>query len=353
MLKKIIAICLVVVIASSGIFAAGSSETDGSKPLKVGLLPFAGSVPAAYAEEQGWFADSGLNIEIEIFPTGAPMNEAFAAGRIDIAVIGLAGVFAMASGNAVTVMDTNKASGGNGVFVQPDSPLAKVSGKVAGRPNILGSAELLKGKTFLTQLGTGSQNMLDSYLGLFGLTEADVNVIHIETGQDYQALMARKADGSALMVPYSFQAEDEGLVRLGSDEEVLDYMTPDVLLVRKPVMEARRADIVKFVKSYLEAAEVLDADDQLRYEFSKGYFASAGREYTDAALKQDVALRVFITPEYMQRDDYAFGEGMYKTAEFFVEAGKIPEENLGKVLDSLDTSILEEVVGTKVDTYKK
>lgn len=350
MFRKLVTVTLVLCMAAAGVFATGESESGEPEVLRVGLLPFAGSVPAAYADDQGWFEEAGLNLQFDTFPTGAPMNEAFAASRIDVAIIGLAGVFAMASGDATTVLDTN-AVWGNGVYVHPDSPIAQESGNVPGKPKILGSVETIRGKTFLTQLGTGSQNMLFAYLAEFGLTDRDVNVVHMETGQDYQALMARQADASALMNPYSMQAESEGLVRLAQDEQVMPYMAPDVLLVRNPVMAARRVDIVTFVREYIRAAEALSADDQLRYSFSDEYYKQAGREYTDAALKQDIVLRPFITPEYMLRPNYRFGEGMYKTGEFFVGSGRIVPENLDNILTSLDPSVVKDAIDFDIPVY--
>ena len=351
-MKKFLVIMIIGIMVLSVISASGKAEVSESPTLRVGLLPFAGSVPASYAAENGWFKDAGLNLKFDIFPTGAPMNEALAAGRIDIAIIGLAGVYAMANGEVTCVLDTNKASGGNGVYTLPSSPMASQKGNVPGKPNVLGSVETIKGKTFLTQLGTGSQNMLNAYLAQFGLTQKDVNVVHIETGQDYQALLAGRADASALMVPYSFQAEAEGMVRLGHDEDVLGYMTPDVMLVRNKIMDSYRSEIVEFVKVYLKAAEALDSDYQLRYDFSNSYFKNAGREYTHEALDQDVRVRVFVTEKYMSNPIYKFGEGMYRTANFFVGAGQILPEKLPNVLKSIDPSVVKDATGFNIPIFK-
>jgi len=214
-MKRIVALGLVGVLAVNilaGCGQKGSASGDNAKqeePIKVGVMPYLGSVPVDYADKNGYFKDNGVNIEIYTFATGAPMNEAFAAGQIDVAVIGLAGVITMSTGTATCVLETNTASGGNGVYVRPDSDIAQIKGQVEGRPNILGNAETLIGKTFIGQLGTSSQLNIISYLEHFNLTEEDISFVNMDSGSDLQAFLAGEGDAVALAVPYSYQAEEK------------------------------------------------------------------------------------------------------------------------------------------------
>ena len=77
--------------SSAGNSASGSStetaksDNAGSDSsydvLNVGTMALTCGIPVLYAEEQGYFKDAGLNVNIEIFATGAPINEAIAANR--------------------------------------------------------------------------------------------------------------------------------------------------------------------------------------------------------------------------------------------------------------------------------
>ena len=250
-MKKALAIILVLVMALS-MAACAAEEKVETKTLRVGTLPFTGSVPVAYAMEKGYFEEAGLKIEQYEFATGAPMNEAFAAGQLDIAVIGLAGVISMSTGNAVCIYETNTASGGNGIYVRPDSPLAAVQGEVAEYPALYGSAELLKGITVIGQLATASQLNTIMYLSRFGLTQDDINFVNMDTGSDYQAFKAGEGDAVALMTPYTYEAADDGYVCIASFEDAADFVIPDTMLATKDAMASNRETVKKFLEVYIK-----------------------------------------------------------------------------------------------------
>lgn len=346
-MKKVLAIILVLVLVLSMTACAAGGKKE-AKSLRVGTLPFTGSVPVAYAMQKGYFEEAGLNIEQYEFATGAPMNEAFAAGQLDIAVIGLAGVISMSTGNAVCVYETNTASGGNGIYVRPDSPLAAVKGEVADYPNLYGSADLLKGITIIGQLGTASQLNTIMYLSRFGMTQDDVNFVNMDTGSDFQAFKAGEGDAVALMTPYTYEAEDAGYVCIASFEDAADFVIPDTMLATKDIMASDRELVKEFLKVYIKAVDELNADPQLLYETSKQYFIDCGREYADDYVRRDLETRFPIDAKYMALDNYVYGAGMWEVGKLFVESGKIDPANLHNVVDCLDTSLIEELTGLKV-----
>lgn len=329
-----------------------SAPSESTKPdyatLRVGTLPFTGSVPFAYATQQGYFEEAGLNIEQYEFPTGAPMNEAFAAGQLDIAIIGLAGVISMSKGDAVCIYETNTASGGNGIYVRPDSPLAQASGQVNDYPNLKGSADLLEGITIIGQLATASQLMTIMYLEKFGLTQDDINFVNMDTGSDYQAFKTGEGDAVALMTPYTYQARDDGYVEIASFEDAADFVIPDTMLATKDIMASDRETVKAFLQVYMRAIDELNADPNMLFETSKQYFIDCGREYADEYITADLETRFPIDVDYMSQSDYVFGAGMWQVANLFVEAGKIDEANLHNVVDCLDTSLIEELTGLTV-----
>ncbi|MHB8277703.1 MAG: ABC transporter substrate-binding protein [Candidatus Humimicrobiaceae bacterium] len=103
----------VLVTLGTGCKAATAAETTAAaetiatvaekpqyKKFIVGTMPKTMGVPFQYAFENGYFKELGLDIEEIIFPTGAPINEAVAAKKIDVAVSGLASIFSLAIGNS-------------------------------------------------------------------------------------------------------------------------------------------------------------------------------------------------------------------------------------------------------------
>ena len=352
--KRVFALVLALVMALSLLAGCGGSSGSGNesgsetKTIRVGTLPFTGSVPVAYALEKGYFEEAGLEVEQYEFATGAPMNEAFAAGQLDIAVIGLAGVISMSTGNAVCIYETNTASGGNGIFTRPDSPLAQVSGQCEGYPNLLGSADLLKGTTIIGNLGTASQLQTILYLEHFGLTQDDINFVNMDTGADDQAFKSGEGDAVSLMTPYTYNAADDGYIQICSFEDAADYVIPDTMLATKSFMESDRDTAKLFLEVYLKAVDELNADDELMFTTSRDYFAACGREYGDDYVKRDLETRFLIDKDYMAQDGYCFGSGMWEVAKLFTDSGKIEESNLHNVIDCLDTSLIQEITGLQV-----
>ena len=336
-MKKMLSLAVSAVLVLSMLSGCGG-ESASSDTIRVGTLPFAGSVPLAYALEQGYFDEAGITVDQYEFSTGAPMNEAFAAGQLDVAVIGLAGVVSMSGGDAVCVYETNDASGGNGIFVRADSPLA--DGDL--------TADDLRGITIIGQLATSSQLMTIQFLEEYGLTQEDVNFTNMDTGADYQAFKSGEGDAVALMTPYAWNAEDDGYVCIYDFAEECPYMVPDTMLVTKSYMESSRETVKQFLEVYLKALEELRADDQLMFDVSKEYYAACGREYQDEYVQLDLETRHLLATDDISQPEYVFGEGMWEVAKIFVQSGQIAEADLHNVIDCLDTSLLEEITGVAV-----
>ncbi len=349
-MKKVLVTILALTLVLAMLSGCSSSEGEGasSEPLNVGIMPYLGSVPADYALTQGYFEEMGIEVVLHNFATGAPMNEAFAAGQIDIAVIGLAGVITMSTGTATCILETNTASGGNAIFVRPDSDIASVQGEVEGREMLYGSAETIEGSTIIGQLGTSSQLGVISYLAHFGLTEDDIDFVNMDSGADLQAFLAGEGDAVALATPYAYEAVAAGLVTAADFEDSTSLVMPDVLLAKNEVVADRRDDLQSFVNAYLKAADELNADYDLLYDYSKNFYAENGREYSDENITLDLEVRELIDATYMGADNYVFGEANWTVAQFFVDAGKIEEENLDNVIASFDTSFIEEATGLDV-----
>ena len=79
-MKKTIIIAAIVLLAVSFVFANGSQEDSGKAPvLRVATMPLTAGVPVQYAADHGFFEEEGLNVQIDYYATGAPINEAIAA----------------------------------------------------------------------------------------------------------------------------------------------------------------------------------------------------------------------------------------------------------------------------------
>ncbi len=278
--KEVMVTILAILLTMTLVTGCNSGKTTGEvsgKVLKVGTMPASVGVPIQYASEQGFFKEAGLNVEISIFQTGAPINEAIAAKQIDLAASGAASIFSLASGQC-TLLAELCSSGGMGIYVRPDSDILESKGQVEGLENVYGSAESIKGKTFLGQLGTSSQLNVSKYASLFGLKTGDYELVHMEPGPALQAFLAGEGDALAAFPPYSFNAESNGMVKITSFEDATGFSIIDPLFGRTEVIKKRPDDIVKFVECVIKANEELQ-DHKKRAQFSMKIFADNGREY--------------------------------------------------------------------------
>ena len=208
---------------SSSADAAGdgqkvSGESAKYDTLNVGVIVTTVGIPAQYAEDMGYFDEEGLDVNIIVFPTGNPLNEAIAAKQIDIGCSGFASIYSLANGDSKWIADINT-TGGMGIYARADSPIAQQKGNVADHPDMLGSADTLKGAKILGPLGTSAQFATEGYISQFGLSGEDVEEVHMEFAPAYQAFLAGEGDLISSTVPFTYDAPDQGLVQVASFED--------------------------------------------------------------------------------------------------------------------------------------
>ena len=318
-------------------------EKTNFKKLTVGTMPLTVGVPVQYAFDNGFYAAEGLDVEIIIFPTGAPINEAYSAGQLDIAVSGLASVYSLANGNAKWVGEINS-TGGMGIFVRPDSPILGVKGQVANQPEIYGNADLVRGLKILGPLGTTAQFNAIGYANCFGLSSADIEQVHMEYGPAYQAFQSGEGDAFAANPPFSFQAADAGYVCAASFEDSTGVSLMDGIFCTLKMFDDRHEELVRFIRATYKACEELQNYDT-RFTYSKEWFNANGKEYDDKTLASEIEVRDYIDKAYMSQSGYVYGKGMTEIASFFVQDGKIEPANFPNVQASYDKSVIKEALG--------
>ena len=344
MKKILVSVLLVAIVMSLGMVPASASSLT---PLRIGLMPSAVGAPVQFANEKGYFDEVGVNVELVIFPNGAAINEAMAAGELDVSCSGAATVFALANGDNVLIGDVEM-SGGMGIWTNPDSDIMTVQGQIEKYPEMYGSAEILKGKSFICSLGTASQFNVLRYLEQFGLTDEDVTLINMDWAAGVQAFTTGQADAIATFSPYSAQVEEAGGVKICTFEDATETALYDMVFTSRSVIESRRDDVVKFLSAFFKATEELAHDDALRSEWSIEWFASEGRTYDEETMAQEIIDRPYVTKELMGSDSYILGDAMYSYAAFNVSIGKIEEDQMDFMKTCYDASITSDALGVTV-----
>lgn len=331
--------------------ASGENGASGKK-LVVGVQSSIISVPTVYAKEKGYFDELGLDVELIIFPNGAPENEVLAAGQLDIASNGLASVFSMASGLCAWVAETDTIGDSTWIYARPDNPVFQHKGEIAEYPEMYGNAEALKGQTILGPTSTIQQHMAAAYMNQFGLTAGkDYEFLNMDTAASAQAFLAGEGDMIGV-ADFSFveQMEQAGMKAVASYQDATGGEFLNGILARYDVLEERREDVVLFLKAMYRAAEELENNPDIRKEFSLKFYNDNGKPTTEEAIDKEIASRRYVTKEYMQSDDYVMGYGMVGTGKFFASIGTIEESQVDNVVKSIDPSLIKDALGIDVKT---
>lgn len=312
-----------------------TSEPKKLEKVRVAVMPSTMCAPIHYAVKSGYDKDFGMEIEMITFPTGSPMNEALAAKEWDIAGIGMAAVFGIANYGATWIAETVDSTPGMQIFIRPDSKIAQDKGYNPTYPELYGAPESVKGIDILVPTGTSAHICVMKWLEKIGLRAEDVNVIHMEYGQAFEAFRAGEGDALATYAPYLALCNEEGWIQAaclkGLGVDILDGLE-----VEDGYLEAHPEVVQAFTDMIYKVMAEFSADPELAINEALDWYTLNGRDVTYDSVKSDLQISPFINPEILVSDDYEFGAGMIGVAEFFANLGQIEPEKVAVVQEHIN-----------------
>lgn len=334
---------------------ASASEVNylDKEPLRIANITKQMGVYLQYAEDNNLFEEAGINVEVYPFAGAVAINEAVGAGEIDGCVGGLGNVYALATNQLVLVSEV-EIVGSDGIVIRADSDIASVKGEIDGKPDMYGSAETLKGKSFICQVGQAAQFYISKYVSQFGLTDDDINFVNMEVASAYQAFAAGEADSLAIGMPYIYDLSNGGdCVIAANVKDATDIEIKDPILFTPQCMEERPEEIKIFLRVVHGIVDDMAADPELRKQAMTDFYKTVGNDTTPEHLEYELQQNILLDSKKMAADDYYVGDGMYSVAEFYVTTGAIDEANLPNVLKNIDTSLTSEALGIEVKGFSK
>jgi aliphatic sulfonates family ABC transporter substrate-binding protein len=269
------------------------------------------------AQEKGFFAEEGLNIEIAQFSYGPPIVEAITAKNADFGFLGdMPAYSAIANDAGVIVIGSIGASYVmHGIAVRSDRNINSFSD--------------LKGKSIGVPFGSNTQPLVYLYLDKAGLTEDDVEIFNIAAADITAALVRGDIDAGVVWEPVLSVATKEGNnVKLLATAEGIKLFA-DPIIARKEFTDAHPDETAKLLRALnkagvwahehqQEAAEIqnkvtevaLDAllltlakkdlsagiDDTWLDAFEKG----AHDAFKYGLLKKDIDVRNYVNLEFLK-----------------------------------------------------
>jgi len=295
---------------------------------------------AWYAKEKGWDKEEGLDLELLYFESGMQQLEALPAKQWVLGGTGgVPHVLGALRYDAYMIGLGNNESFLNAVFVRPDSPVAKTKGAVEGFPEVYGTAEDVKGKTFLVTTVSSAHYAMSTYLKVFGLKDSDVVVKQMDQASIMAAFESGVGDFACLWAPYSYNAEAKGWVEAGN-VDTCGAALPITFIGDKEFCDENPEIVAKFLRIMFRGINKL-ADEGATEEnvklFQRMYQEWAGMEYTYEQAKKDIEMHpVWKLDEQLKLMDSSKGESDAQRwerliAEFLHTNGRLKDEELDKV----------------------
>lgn len=298
-ISKIVTLILILSL-SIGIFSGCGQKgnttqgegNNGSALVKVptSMHPCYNSVPMDIADKEGYFNDSGINADIQVFTSGAPQNEALAAGQWDIGMLGMAAALSSIRYDAKIIAIADYEGAAIQTVVRPDSEILDVVEFDAdGKPSFKdGAADVIKGKTIVTTVGTSGHYAVEVMLKSLGLSLTDVEILNMDQPSVVAAFNAGQGDMAAAWSPYTWPLLDEGAIII-NDIAMNGLELPAVILVRKDYYDdpANHDAIVDWLEAFFKGIDDMKADKSVALAATKEYLIEQGYDPSDEQLEAE------------------------------------------------------------------
>ena len=220
------------------LFAAGAAA---SEPLKVAHSTWVGYGPFYIAQEQGFFEDEGLEVELILMEDVKTRMPALAAGRVDAAATTVDTVLNFYSARRPFryLFAVDDSRGGDGIVA--DRSIRTVAG--------------LKGKRVAFTEGSVSQFYLGVLLKQVGLSLQDIEMVNMTAGDAGAAFVAGRVDAAVTWEPWLTRGNRAEHGHVLVDSSTSPGLITDIIVTTEKRLEARTADLQAFYRAWVRAVE--------------------------------------------------------------------------------------------------
>ena len=222
---------------------------QAAEPLRIGYVFAMANAPALIAEQQGYYKDEGLEVDLKALGDGPVIQQALAAGELDVAYVGTPPVYQWYARGLKSVI------------------LAKVNygqaAVLAGSQRGIDSLEQLKGHNLAgVKKGSGMDVLLRGYVlqEHAGLDpEKDLDIIDLPPGNMNAALDRGIVDAAFSWEPFVSQALLRGSAHLLLDVNQALPQYPWYVVIGLPkTLKERPDDVVKLLRAHRRAIDFLN-----------------------------------------------------------------------------------------------
>ncbi len=317
-----------------------SMPTASGEKLVIGTLANWVGLPAWYAYAEGYYEEVGLDVEIVNFGSqGTLVNEAMAADECDIAVSGMASVYALSTGMYTYIGDGCLTISGESLYCRPDSEIyATVDDN-----GVYGSTEALKDATILGPMNTTAQMNAIAYMEYFGYDATEFTFTNLDYSSGLAAFESGEGDLIAVNPTYAVYLEEDGYVKASDFTQISEQDIIDAVYCQNELLEERSGDVELFLYCYYKACADMLANQDNRVDVAYEWYVGEGLEYTEQDVIDECSLKSYFTLDTVDEGEYALGGFMEYAGEFLLENEKVTEDDLANVKASIDNTYINSV----------
>lgn len=251
-LKKIIALAMTAVMTASMVACGNKKEevqTEKTK-LTVGVMGSIDAVPLVIAEQNGYFEEEGVDLDLQIFKAANDRDAALQAGELD-------GV--LCDETAISIYQNS------GIDMKITGTTNGSWTLVAGKDSGITSLSNLKGKKVGISKNTMIEYLADDIALSNGLEVSDIEKVAIPAmPARLEALKNNQIDAAILPAPFNDTAVADGGV------EITKIYNKDIMISVTAFLQEvidKDANAIKgFYNAYNKAIEFINSNDISEYE---------------------------------------------------------------------------------------
>ena len=248
------------------------ARSNSMMKMTLGGVTWIGLTPFYIAQEKGFFAENGLDVNLQIFGANTDYISAFLANRID-------GV--ISSVTSETVLMADKGKDFKIVMVQDNS---QGGDGILARNSVADIADF-KGKRVAVEQGAVGHFFLLQVLKQAGLSDKDITIINADAATAAAAYQAGNVDIASSYAPFLTQAnEAQSDGRIIYDSSKMPSAISDFYSFSSEYIEANPEAVEAFVAGIAKALNFLETNREEAIAI-----AAAELEVTPEALNADLA----------------------------------------------------------------
>jgi len=218
-----------------------TGSAQAADPIKIAFPTWVGDGPFFLAQEKGYFAEQGVEVELQIMEDSKFIFAALAAGHVD-GVVPTPNTLLLnvkPDSNVVIVMAVDDSMGADGILANKS----------------IATLADLKGKHVAFMEGSSPEFYLSYNLQQIGMSVDDVIKENMTAADAGAAFVANRVDAAVTWEPWLTRgkATDHGKVLI--DTSSTPGIIIDVLAFRSEIVETRGDDIRKIIRAYNQAME--------------------------------------------------------------------------------------------------